>query len=410
MGGQGMILWKQKLATISFKVGSFFSILGTSYIICEVLSDKKKRSRTYFRLLLGMSLFELLEGLALFCGPWCTPKSWDRSWWSGTSLGNMTTCKIQAVMAQSASTGSSLYSGILAIYYVLAIRYNVLERVIRHDYEPYMHIATWCLSLGTGIAILFLDLIKPLGNICWIGRTPGNCKQSYQNNGQTTCTQGDNAQLYQLLFYYIWFYSSFIVTAICMISVWIKIRRQENRNRRHSTIFLVNNNLAAATANSTTQSSPPPSPSQRQKRHIIDPRSWTSNNSQEEISETAAVANTSVVANASSGASTLPVVTCTNRDYSQRFAVQGSLYVMAMYLCNMWWTISIIIRSVKGQGNPNITIMSSIFRPWEGLFITLIYLRYVPDIDYNTSHRSLYGLHSPTLSSCVLLLSPFLTT
>ena len=209
----------------------------------EVVIDKKKTSRTYFRLLFGMSLFECIESIAIFCGPWCTPSSWSNTWWSGTNIGNMTTCKLQAVMIQSSTTGSSLYSGVLALYYVLAIRYNVLERIIRHKYEPYMHLMTWLLSIGTAIAIVPLDLIKPLGTICWIGRTPGNCLQSYQshNNGQqstTTCTQGDNAQLYQLLFYYIWFYGSFVFIAGSMISVWIKIRIQENRISRFNSTMM----------------------------------------------------------------------------------------------------------------------------------------------------------------------------
>ena len=128
------IFWKQKVPVVAFKVGSIFSIFGTLYIMYEVISDPKKRSRTYFRLLFGMSLFECIESIAIFCGPWCTPSSWSNSWWSGTSIGNMTSCKLQAVMIQSSSTGSSLYSGVLALYYVLAIRYNVLERIIRQKY------------------------------------------------------------------------------------------------------------------------------------------------------------------------------------------------------------------------------------------------------------------------------------
>ena len=104
-------LWQQKISVMWYKVGSPFSILATCYIMYEVLCDKKKRSRTYFRLILCMSFMEFIEGLASFCGPWCTPSSWI--YWSGTGVGNMTTCNVQGMMIQFASVGSLLYSCVL---------------------------------------------------------------------------------------------------------------------------------------------------------------------------------------------------------------------------------------------------------------------------------------------------------
>lgn len=287
-----------KFSVVVFKVGSVFSFGGTGYVIQEVLRDKEKRSKTYFRLLLGLCATEFIESLALFCGTWCTPSWWI--WWGAS--GTQTSCKFQGFLNQ-VSVGSSMYSASLALYYLLSIRYNIVERNVRKYAEPWMHVGTitWC--LGTAIAILFLDVIRPLGTICYIGRTPPTCKQTYQY-GYTDCIQGDNAQLYLMTFFYIWFFIAFIFTLVIMVIVWRHVRQQENRMVRYD------------------KSGQKP-----------------------------------------------------NRSLSARFATQATLYVVVLWFCNMWTAINFIRIQVEGSGFVAITVIASIFKPLEGFFNFLIYIR-----------------------------------
>ena len=64
-----------------------------------------------------------------------------------------------------------------------------------------------------------------------------------------------------------------------------------------------------------------------------------------------------------------------DRRLSRRFAVQGSLYVGAMWLCNIWSLTNYSLQLVKGKGNAHISMTASVFKPLEGFFNTLIYLR-----------------------------------
>ncbi|CAB9527741.1 expressed unknown protein [Seminavis robusta] len=223
--------WKQKWIVISFKIGSFLSIISTAYVMFEVASNQKKRSRTYFRLLFGLSLMEFLESIAIFCGPWCTPEWWSAKMWSAS--GNEATCQAQGFLTQIGSVGSFMYSLCLAVYYILAIRNNVVERKIRKNSEPWMHATTLLMSFVPSIAFLASDFYRPMGTICYMGKTPPKCKESYKF-GYTTCTQGDNTTLFYYIFRATPAGAAYFTTALCLILVWWKIRAQEKRNVRYS--------------------------------------------------------------------------------------------------------------------------------------------------------------------------------
>jgi len=66
-----------KLLAIMVKCTAVPSILGSSYIAYEVLKNKRKRGKTYHRLLLAMSISDIMSSTAIFVGSWAIPKGTD---------------------------------------------------------------------------------------------------------------------------------------------------------------------------------------------------------------------------------------------------------------------------------------------------------------------------------------------
>ena len=63
-----------KVLAIMVKCTAVPSIMGSSYIAYEVLRNKRKRGKTYHRLLLAMSISDIMSSTAIFVGSWAIPK------------------------------------------------------------------------------------------------------------------------------------------------------------------------------------------------------------------------------------------------------------------------------------------------------------------------------------------------
>ena len=94
-----------------------------------------------------------------------------------------------------------------------------------------MHIVALVFAIGTSSVSVGMGLMNPIGWDCWIASVPIECQESWLNGGKTDCERGDNANLYQWLFFYIplWI-TIFGVTAI-MMSIVHKVWVQERRNK-----------------------------------------------------------------------------------------------------------------------------------------------------------------------------------
>lgn len=108
------------------RVSSLLSFLGASYILKDILTDRKNRQTVYHRLLLGMATFDLVTALAW--GFSTAPLPSDKFWVYG-AVGSMTTCKIQGFLVQLGFT-SVFYNLSLATYYVLVIVYAWKETAL----------------------------------------------------------------------------------------------------------------------------------------------------------------------------------------------------------------------------------------------------------------------------------------
>ena len=78
------------------KVTGTLSLLSSSYIVKDVLQDPKKRYNTYHRIMLGMSVGDIVWSFnAFILGSWPAPNG-SRLY----ALGNMQTCDAQGFVNQ----------------------------------------------------------------------------------------------------------------------------------------------------------------------------------------------------------------------------------------------------------------------------------------------------------------------
>jgi hypothetical protein len=126
-----------------------------------------------------------------------------------------------------------MYNAMLALFYLIKIRWQWRDSRIATKVEPFMHIWALLFGIGTSAAGVALDLYNNDIWECWISPMPLDCKESWYSNGETTCIRGNNASLYRWVFYYapLWFAIVF-VTGI-MFLVWRAVRAVEMKNEKY---------------------------------------------------------------------------------------------------------------------------------------------------------------------------------
>lgn len=208
------------------KFSAPLSILGSSCILYQIYKDKKSWSKPGQRLLFAMSLNDVVSSFWLFLSTWPVPEESGR--WMAS--GNMATCRAQGFFGQI-NIISPIYNGMIAIVYLLKIRYSYTDEKICQSVEPIMHIVAILFALGTASTILALDMFHDSGLWCWINATPPGCKQTYQF-GYTTCDAGDGAGIFRWAFFYVPIWSVAIVAIVSMAMIYRHVRQLERRSSK----------------------------------------------------------------------------------------------------------------------------------------------------------------------------------
>lgn len=197
------------------------SIMGSSLIIADILRSRNKRQRTYPRLMLGMSCFDVVVSSSYFMSTWPIPS------WSSTpySVGTVGSCSTQGFFNQLV-IATPLYNLCLAIYYLLVVAFKWSERRIK-NIEFMMHGAVLSFSFCTAIAGIPLNLYNDAITWCWIESVPRGCAMA-----GTECIRGSDALTYQWAFIYGPLWSAFVVIAVSMSYLYYFVRREEQASAR----------------------------------------------------------------------------------------------------------------------------------------------------------------------------------
>lgn len=188
----------------------------------------RRQGSTYHRLVLGMSVCDILSSLAWFMTTWPIPRETEGVFWA---LGSVRTCEAQGFFTQF-SIATVMYNASLAIYFYFVVVRDWKEAEFSL-LEPLFHLNAIGCGLATSTASLRMGLLNQVGWDCWISASPLGCKESWTTSGKTTCTRGDNGSIYQWVFYYAPLWTTITIVTALMIHLCCRVWRQEVIMKRY---------------------------------------------------------------------------------------------------------------------------------------------------------------------------------
>lgn len=172
---------QQKVLTVLSGFASVLSILGSSYIVFAIsLRIRKQNHNTRDRILLMMSIVDILFSFSIGLGPLPSPRYAVRMW---GAWGNTMSCAAQGFMIHLGVSVVPLYNSSLCIFFLLAVGYQMNQVKIRR-LEWLLHGVPLTFGLTTSFLGLAWKLFNTNSQLCWIQPYPYNCL----NHGQD-CTR-----------------------------------------------------------------------------------------------------------------------------------------------------------------------------------------------------------------------------
>lgn len=235
---------------------AFISILGSSAIIYLAYQRRKvQRWTPYTRLLVAMSIFDILFSINIASGTYLRPKETSTRQWA---YGNETTCNYVAFMNQFSWSGM-WYQGMLSIYFLLTARFGMKNDQIAKCVEPMMHFVALGFNIGAGVYSLITGVYgeKMGGAHCWVARI-------YKSDGALETERKKHDMLIMLLYPL-----PMALVTICLIgtqlSIFFFVRRHTRENgvstesslTNHSTSDSANRDTSLGWSERTTFQSKP---------------------------------------------------------------------------------------------------------------------------------------------------------
>ena len=211
---------QQKSLALVPKFTGALSLIGSLFILQDILRDKKKRTKSvYHKVMIGLSTFDVMSSIANIFSTWPSPADQAASIYLAS--GTTATCTAQGFFNELGNITTPLYTVALCMRYLLVVRYNWKESRLE-KYEKLFHIVPF--SIGFSMAILGLpfQLYNNSGWICWYAPYPQGCMVD------NTCTRGGQAGTFRWIHYGIIWSAILFVTA-GMILIYIQVRDQEKK-------------------------------------------------------------------------------------------------------------------------------------------------------------------------------------
>lgn len=163
---------QEKVLSSLFVASAFLSIVGSATIVRKVLRNRSIAS-PYDRLLLGLSVSDIIASSTYAMWPFLLPKESSKRIWA---IGNDATCNLLGFLTQL-SFAATMYNGVLSYYYLLTIRFGWKQQRLARI-EKWMHFCAICFplvtaSLGAAFGV-FHELDVGFG--CWTNNYPENCE------------------------------------------------------------------------------------------------------------------------------------------------------------------------------------------------------------------------------------------
>jgi hypothetical protein len=130
------------------RITGALSILGSCSILYDIyMNRERKMKQPYYRILLGMSLFDVLCSTSICMTT--LPMPVDTPGVHG-ARGNTQACTASGFFNQF-MLGSILYNLVLAVYYTMSGRFKMSDEEFARRYEPHLHWVTVVVTVGVAI-------------------------------------------------------------------------------------------------------------------------------------------------------------------------------------------------------------------------------------------------------------------
>jgi len=183
---------QQKILSIVPHVAGGLSILGSFFIMYDVLSDRKKRRSTYHRLLFGMGAYDFVSSFATSLSTVPMPSA------SGDlSMGNIATCTLQGMFVHI-NIASPLYNFMLCIYFLLMVTFRWTKDRIKRKVEIWLHGFVFFWVVSTDLVVIIQDGFNDSSLWCWINTSPKGCHMQPSDE----CERCPHCEYYRWAFFF----------------------------------------------------------------------------------------------------------------------------------------------------------------------------------------------------------------
>ena len=274
-GGTENAIRIRQLTMIIPRVFAMLSMLSSLYIVVSLIGTKQSREKTktfwFFRMLLGLSSFDVVSSFGYFLMDWPMPsefpgleginhqfsdlmgEDWElqgrlyscfnhyyHEYWYPYASGTIATCTIQGFVIHVGLIGSMLFTAWLSVGFVLMVKYNWREQKLM-KLQWVLVIFTCLLAFGSAIFLAVEEYFNPVSTgFCWIGKfgrdvaLPGvpyeEIGERFRNNFERG---GQHLEIYQLVFAQLWVGLVLITIIISLTMVFFHVRSTEARNKRY---------------------------------------------------------------------------------------------------------------------------------------------------------------------------------
>jgi hypothetical protein len=154
---------QSQIITISIvqRIMGTISIIGSVFVIQDVLRNEQKRNHTYHRLMVGLSIADVMYSFfAYVLSTTPMPKGSHIF-----AVGSVATCDIVGFINMMCAFTTILYNCSLSTYYLVQLKYNWNNSRIK-ALEKRLHIIPWSVGLVIAIVGLAIKLYGPFGFSC----------------------------------------------------------------------------------------------------------------------------------------------------------------------------------------------------------------------------------------------------
>lgn len=220
------------------KVPALLSLISSFILIRECAADLKfSKIRTYgrsnggvsspplVRTLLAMGVADLFFSFPWFMTTWMVPSSIDGDWLM--NVGNAATCTLQGTIATFGIVSVPLFNVMFTFFSLLMVRYEWRDYHLA-KLEPWLHAILWSMAAAIAVFPIPLKMYNFTDSICWIAAYPYDCKNSSYGE-EATCTHGDNAWIYAIVFTVFPAWLCFVISVVLMTMIYHTVRNVEDR-------------------------------------------------------------------------------------------------------------------------------------------------------------------------------------